>query len=82
MVYVLLLLTMKKEVGTVLLPTIRSTLRTPCASDVWPLKLLNVTLVLIRSPVDHPNQCSTEYGIMLTAAPVSTNILLTGWPFM
>jgi hypothetical protein len=77
-VYVLLLFTMKKEVGTVLLPTVRSTLRTPCASDVWSWKALSVTLVLIRSPVDHPNRRSTEYDIMLTAAPVSTNILLTG----
>jgi hypothetical protein len=43
-VYVLLLLTMKKEVRTVLLPMIRSTLRTPCASDavvVGPLKRLD-----------------------------------------
>jgi hypothetical protein len=54
----------------------------PYASDVWPLKSLSVMLVLIRSPVEHPNQGSTEYGIMLTAAPVSTNILLTGWPLM
>jgi hypothetical protein len=28
-----LLLTMKKQVGTVLLPVVRSTLRTPCAYD-------------------------------------------------
>jgi hypothetical protein len=69
---------MKKEVGTVLLSTVRSTLRTPCAFDVWPLKSLSVTLVLIKSPVERPNRRNTEYGIMLTAAPVSTNILLTG----
>jgi hypothetical protein len=54
----------------------------PCASDVWPLKLLNVMLVLIKSSVERPNRRSTEYGIMLTASPVSTNILLTGWPLM
>jgi hypothetical protein len=77
-VYVHLLLTMKKEVGTVLLPTVRSMLRTPCASDAWPLKSLNVTLVLIKSSVERPNRCNTEYGIILTAALVSTNILLTG----
>jgi hypothetical protein len=37
---------------------------------------------LIRSPADRPNRRNTEYSIMLTAAPASTNILLTGWPFM
>jgi hypothetical protein len=29
-----------------------------------------------------PNWRSTKYGIMLTAAHVSTNILLTGWPLI
>jgi hypothetical protein len=65
--YVLLLLTMKKEVGTILFPTVRSTLRTPFASEVWLLKSLSVTLVLIKSPADRPKQRSTEYDIMLTA---------------
>jgi hypothetical protein len=65
-VYVLLLLMMKKEV------------RTPCASDAWPLKLINITMVLIKSLAERPNRRRTEYGIILTAAPVSTNILLTG----
>jgi hypothetical protein len=74
----LLLLMMKKEVRTVLLPTVRSMLRTPCASDAWTLKSLNVTLVLIKYSVEHPNQRNTEYGIILTVAPMSTNILLTG----
>jgi hypothetical protein len=32
---------------------------------------------LIKSSAERPNRCSTEYGIMLTAAPVLTNILLT-----
>jgi hypothetical protein len=56
----------------------QTTLRTPCASDAWPLKLLNVMLVLIKSSAERHNQRSTEYGIILTAAPMSTNILLTG----
>jgi hypothetical protein len=76
--YVLLLLMMKKEVGIVLLPMVRSTLRTPCAFDAWPLKSLNAMLVLIKSSVERPYRHNTEYGIMLTAALVSTNILLTG----
>jgi hypothetical protein len=77
-VYVLLLLTMKKEVGTILLHTVRSTLRMLCTSDAWPLKSLNIMMVLIKSKAKRPNQHSTEYGIILTVAPVSTNILLTG----
>jgi hypothetical protein len=76
--YVLLLLTMKKEVRMVLLPTVRSTLRPPYASDAWPLKSLNVTLVLIKSSVECPNRHNTKYDIILTAAPVLTNILLIG----
>jgi hypothetical protein len=35
-------------------------------------------LVLIKSSAERINQRNTEYGIILTAAPVSTNILLTG----
>src|SRR6185436_11340846 len=81
-VYVLLLLTMKNEVGIVLRPTVNSTLRTSIASDGCPLKSLSITLVLIRSAEDRPNQRSTEYDIRLTAAPVSTNILFTGLPLM
>src|SRR6185503_17016268 len=77
-VYVLLLLTTKNEVGTVLRPTVNSTLRMPCAYDGWPLKSLSITLVLIRSAAEQPNRRSTEYGIRLTAALVSTNILFTG----
>jgi hypothetical protein len=61
-----------------LLPTVRSTLRTPCASDAWPLKSLNAMLVLIKSSAECPKRRRTEYGIILTVAPVSTNILLTG----
>jgi hypothetical protein len=72
----LLPLMMKNEVEMILLPTIRSTLRTPYASDAWPLKSLNVTLVLIKSSAECPNQSSTEYDIILTAALVLTNILL------
>ena len=78
--YVLLLLTMKNEVGIVLRPTVNSTLRTPIASDGCPLKSLSVTLVLIRSAEECPNRC--EYGIRLTAALVSTNILFIGLPLM
>jgi hypothetical protein len=74
----LLLLMMKKEVRMVLLPTVRSMLRMSCASDAWPLKSLSVTLVLIKSSAERPNQHNTEYGIILTAALVSTSILLTG----
>src|SRR6185312_11373677 len=73
---------MKNEVGIVLRPTISSTLRTPIASDGYPLKSLSITLVLIRSAEERPNRRSTEYGIRLTAAPVSTNILFTGLPLM
>src|SRR6185312_11054060 len=73
---------MKNEVGTVLRPTVNSTLRTPCASDGWPLKSLSMTLVLMRSAVERPSRRSTKYGIRLTAAPVSTNILFTGLPSM
>jgi hypothetical protein len=47
------------------------------ASDAWPLKSLYVTLVLIKSSAERPNQRSIEYGIILTIALVSTNILLT-----
>jgi hypothetical protein len=68
----------KNEVGTVLPPIVKSTLRTPCASEVCPLKSLNVMLVLIRSPTECPNRRSIAYDIMLTAAPVSTSILLIG----
>src|SRR6185436_16490186 len=81
-VYVLLLLMMKNEVGIVLRPTVSSTLRTPITSDGCPLKSLSITLVLIRSVEERPNQHSTQYGIRLTAAPVSTNILFTGLPLM
>src|SRR6185503_4100759 len=81
-VYILLLLTMKNEVGTVLRPTVNSTLRTPFASDGCPLKSLSITLVLIRSTAERPNRRSTEYDIKLTAALVSTNILFTGLPSM
>src|SRR6185312_11037578 len=81
-VYVLLLLMMKNEVRIVLRPTVNSTLKTPIASDGCPLKSLSVTLVLMRSAEEHPNWRSTEYGIRLTAALVSTNILLTGLPLM
>src|SRR6185312_7648585 len=81
-VYVLLLLTMKNEVGIVLRPTVSSTLRTPIASDGCPLNSLSIMLVLIRSAEEQPNRRSTEYGIRLTAAPVSTNILFTGLPLM
>jgi len=43
---------------------------------------LSITLVLIKSAEERPNRHSTEYGIRLTAAPVSTNILFTGLPSM
>src|SRR6185437_4668900 len=66
----------------VLRPTVSSTLRTPIASDGCPLKSLSITLVFIRSAEERPNRRSTEYGIKLTAAPVSTNILFTGLPLM
>jgi hypothetical protein len=61
-------------------PTVNSTLRMSCASDDWPLKSLSIMLVLMRSAVERPYWRSTEYGIRLTAAPVSTNILFTGLP--
>jgi hypothetical protein len=77
---VLLLLTMKKEVGAVLLPTVRSTLRMPCASDAWPLKSLNVRLVLIKSSVERPNRHSTEYGIILTLEVQSLQMLIIHLP--
>ena len=75
-VYVLLLLTMKNEVGIVLRPTINSTLRTPIASDGYPLKSLSITLVLIRSAEERPNWRSTEYGIRLTACCWLNTLLL------
>src|SRR6185295_14951998 len=81
-VYVLLLLTMKNEVGIVLRPTVNSTLRTPFAFDGCPLKSLSITLVLIRSAAEQPYRRSTEYDIKLTTTPVSTNILFTGLPSM
>src|SRR6185503_5257193 len=38
--------------------------------------------VLIKSAEERPNRRSTEYGIRLTAAPLSTNILFIGLPSM
>src|SRR6185437_12846644 len=57
-------------------------IKNPIASDGCPLKSLSITLVFIRSAEERPNRRSTEYGIKLTAAPVSTNILFTGLPLM
>lgn len=61
---------------------VNSMLRTPCASDGWPLKSLSVTLVLIKSSLFHPKWCSMEFGMMFTATSLSTIILLTGLPLI
>src|SRR3954462_6056900 len=55
---------MKNDVGIVLRPTVRSTFRTPCVPDAWPLKSLKVTLVLIRSALECPKRRSIEYGMI------------------
>jgi hypothetical protein len=71
---------MKKVAVIVLLLMVSSTFRTPCASNVLPLKSFRAMLVLIRSSNHLLSFLNVAINIRLTVMPLSAIILLINFP--
>src|SRR6187455_495012 len=70
----------KKVVSKILDPIIKSTCTHPLVSEGFPAKSFRTMLVGDKSPGPMPSFLNVVYGITLTAAPPSTNILVNGFP--
>jgi hypothetical protein len=70
----------EKVIVTILLPTISSLQIIPLASIGSPAKLLRLRFVRLRSPSMWPSFLNNDNDKMLTLAPPSTSMCLTGVP--